>query len=98
MTIYRIKDTNVFCEHIAEYTNGILTTAGLYPEDQLIKTDQPVSGITYVAECCTELPVDWYDKEALDDRDKRLKIKDIDFGSDTPYIMEDGHKSKEVTL
>jgi len=98
MTIYRIKDTPCFCIHIAEYTNGIETTAGFYSKEQLVKADGPISGITYTAEYCTELPVDWYDTEALDDRNKRLKIKEIKFGTKDPFVMEDGYRSTEVTI
>ena len=98
MTIYQLKDQPVFVKHIAEFTNGIETTGGLYKAEQLTSITEPVSGITYDAKHCMELPVDWFGLFVLDDRDKRIKLIEIDFASDRPYIMEDGYKSTEVTL
>lgn len=93
---YKVKDHIRYVYTLAEYTNGYDTTGGFYTEDQLEQINCPC--VTYDAEHCTELPVDWPELEFLDDNDKRQKIKDIDYGSDRPYIMTDGTKSHEVTI
>lgn len=98
MTIYQVKDQPRFVIKIAEYTNGVDTTGGFYTFEQVSDVTEYVVGITYDAEHCTELPVDWYNSYVLDDRDKRLKITELDFGSEDPYVMEDGYRSKEVTI
>lgn len=93
--VYKVKDSIMYVRVLAEYTNGYDTTAGFYKEEDLIKAN--CLSITYDADHCTELPVDWPDRYFLDDNDKRQKIREIDFGNEFPYIMEDGTRSKGVT-
>ena len=94
---YLVKHKDIIVEKIAEYQNGILTTGGLYKAEDLESLSGPVIGITYNAEACTELPVNWYEMLFLDDRNIRQKISEVDHESDRPYIMEDGYRSTEVT-
>lgn len=95
--IYKVKDQSRFVKHLATYENGILTTGGLYKVEELEEMSGIVIGITYNAAACTELPVDWHNIRFLDDNDKRQFIKEVLFGSDKPYLMEDGTLSQEVT-
>lgn len=95
--IYRVKDQSRFVKYLATYKNGILTTGGLYKAGELEEMSGIVIGITYNAAACTELPVDWHSIRFLDDNDKRQFIKEVLFGSDKPYLMEDGTLSQEVT-
>lgn len=96
--VYKVKGQDRFVVFMSEYQNGILTTGGLYKPDELEKVTEPVIGITYNADCCTELPANWPDMLFLDDNNKRQHIREIDFSStDYAFIMEDNTKSKEVT-
>lgn len=78
------------------YTNGYETTAG-FAELNAEACGGMVS-VTFDGEHCTELPFEWPKLLFLDDRDKRLRIKEIKYGNLRPYIMEDGHASGDVTL
>lgn len=95
--VYKVKDQNRFVSRLATYDNGILTTGGLYKEEELEEMPGPVIGITYNAAACTELPVGWHRMRFLDDSNKRQFIKEILFNTDRPYLMEDGALSQEVT-
>ena len=95
--VYKVKSQDRFVKHLATYKNGILTTGGLYNTEELEEMSGIVIGITYNAAACTELPTDWHSIKFLDDNDKRQFIKEILFGSDKPYLMEDGTLSQEVT-
>ena len=95
--VYKVKDQNRFVKHLATYSNGILTTGGLYKAEELEEMSGIVIGITYNAAACTELPVDWYNIRFLDDNNNRQLIKEILFNTDKPYLMEDGTLSQEVT-
>lgn len=94
--VYKVKDQDRFVRHIAEYTNGIETTGGFYSIDELEPADNAIS-ITYDSVHCTELPVGWPRIWFLDDKNKRQRIKDIDYENDIAFIMEDGSRSLEVT-
>lgn len=95
--IYKVKDQVRYVKHLATYSNGILTTGGLYKADELEELPGNVIGITYNASACTELPIGWHDMRFLDDNDKRQHIEEILFNTDKPYLMEDGTLSQEVT-
>ena len=95
-TIYKVKDQDRFVMHLADYKNGILTTGGLYQASELEQAQNVIS-VTYNAEACTELPVGWHRMRWLDDSNKRQFIKEIIFGTDKPYLMEDDTLSREVT-
>lgn len=95
--VYKVKDQVRFVKHLATYDNGILTTGGLYKAEELEEIPVFVIGITYNADACTELPVNWHDMQFLDDNNKRQHIKEIIFNTDKPYLMEDGTLSQEVT-
>ena len=94
---YQVKEQNRFVKYIAEYSNGILTTGGLYKEQELEPLSGIIIGITYNSEACTELPINWHDHSWLDDNNKRQHIKEIRYGEIPAYIMEDGTVSWEVT-
>ena len=98
--VKKVKDQVRFVRVLEEYTNGLLTTGGLYQADDLEDTNQNlIVSITYDSDAATELPINWPDIEVLDDNDKRQKIKEINFETDGPaYLMEDGTYSWEVTL
>ena len=96
--VYNVKGQIRFVQYLATYNNGILTTGGLYKADELEELPGNVISITYNAAACTELPVNWPSIRFLDDNDKRQFIKEILFGSDKPYLMEDGTLSQEVTI
>ena len=95
---YKVKDQTRFVKHITEYQNGILTTGGLYTEDQLEQATDAIS-ITYNSEACTELPVGWPRMRFLDDNNKRQFIKEVRFDhkGSPAYVMADGSLSWEVT-
>ena len=96
--VYNVKGQIRFVKHLAEYNNGILTTGGLYKADELEELPGNVISITYNAAACAELPVYWHKIQVLDDNNKRQYIKEILFGKDKPYLMEDGTLSQEVTI
>jgi len=97
--IFKVKDLPRFVKYISDYDNGILTTGGLYHENELEETFGPVLGVTYGPDGRTELPVDWPRMLWMDDRDVVLGIKAIDFDTEDqpPFVMEDGTRSWEVT-
>lgn len=94
--IYSVVGQARLVKEIATYSNGILTTGGLYKEQDL----EPVQcgiGVTYNSEACTELPVYWHNVLWLDDNNKRQHITEIRYGEIPAYKMEDGSVSWEVT-
>jgi hypothetical protein len=91
-----VKSQGIIVSKLAEYQNGILTTGGLYKEEDLESLSGEVIGVTYNAAACTELPIDWHDRLFLDDNNNRQHILDILFETDRPYLMEDGYRSQEV--
>ena len=96
--IYKVND--MFVKHIAEYTNGVLTTCGFYDKHELEEINKNVFGITYNSLACTELPITWPDIYWVDDRQECHKIIKIDFSRiniGKAYIMDDGYLSEEVT-
>lgn len=109
---YVIKNTNIFCKYICEYKNGIMTTMGLQPREELedvLDNFIPLN-ISYDSTAGLELPVDWESFLWYDDYSKKQHIKEIDFNQckenmelswedNLPiYIMEDGTRSETVTL
>ena len=97
--VYKLKGIIKFVLHIAEYSNGIETTGGLFKPEELEEYAENIFGITYDSDHATELPVDWPDLLVLDDRDIRQKIKEIHWNRvSKKYEMEDGTFSEEVTL
>ena len=99
MRVFRVKDEARLVREICQYDNGILTTGGLYHENELEEVTGPTYGVTYNADGRTELPINWPKMLWLDDRDMILGIKAIDFDTtdQPPYIMDDGIRSWEVT-
>lgn len=98
MRVFEVAE-NVFGEEVEEYTNGILTTAGFVPTDQL-KQAEGVTSITYDSEHADCLPPTYAEHTWLDDRNIRQYIEDIDFDTDglaPAYTMEDGSTSWTVT-
>lgn len=96
-SIYRVVDKNIFVKSISEYTNGISTTAGFFERDELEKCSFEPYGITYDSFNACELPFEWPNMYFLDDKDKRQKIKKIDFFNIPAYLMEDDTMSETVT-
>lgn len=96
--VYKVKGEERYVLHIAEYQNGIETSGGFYPKDELESAYNAIS-ITYDSYHATELPLDWPRMQFLDDNNNRQFIKDIRFEADGPaYIMQDGTLSNEVTI
>lgn len=88
----------IYGRYLNEYTNGYETTAGFVPKDPEPEVDNSMLSITYDSEHFTELPVPWPRMLFLDDRNKRLRIKEIAYDkADYVYIMEDGYASRGVT-
>lgn len=86
--------------YLCDYSNGHMTTAGLYEE--IVEDDGPV---TYHSCAAAELPVDAYGKLWIDDEGTVQKIANVLFSvlrddedPDKPvFLMEDGHMSWSVT-
>lgn len=91
--IVRVAE-NVHAYVLAIYNNGFDTTAGFV---ETVEWPSSCIQVLYDADHCAELPVDWYKRRWIDDRGQLNSIKEIDFGNKTPFIMEDGYRSKEVT-
>ena len=86
----------IFGRVLNEYTNGYETTCGFVKTaDAHVNND--VVSITYINEYADCLPVNYFEIEWLDDRDKRLKIKEVKLGHLDPFIMDDDHRSQHVT-
>lgn len=97
--IVSIYDDKLFAIKIAEYQNGILTTAGLFSADAIkpaIKGD--IVPVTYGIAGMTELPADWYTKQWKDDRGGWLRLVDILYSNNVGFRMEDNYISKHVTI
>lgn len=97
MRVFRVAE-NVFGMEIDEYTNGVLTTAGLVPLDA--EPVENVASVTYDSASAEYLPVTYHEHKWLDDRNKRQYIKHINFdaaGEMPAYTMEDGSVSWTVT-
>ncbi|MBP5594527.1 MAG: hypothetical protein J6Y02_04030 [Pseudobutyrivibrio sp.] len=87
---------NIFGKVISEYSNGYETTCGFVKTaDAHVNND--VVSITYLSDYADCLPVNYFDIEWLDDRDKRLTIKEVKLGTLDAFVMEDGHHSQHVT-
>lgn len=94
---YKVKGEEKFVVHIATYQNGIETTGGFYPKEELETAYNAIS-ITYDSKHATELPLAWPRMQFLDDNNKRQFIKEIRFETNGPaYVMQDGTLSNEVT-
>lgn len=79
-----------------EYTNGFETTAG-FVKTMDVKVNNDIVSITYINEYADCLPVNYFEIEWLDDRNKRLMIKEVKLGCLDPYVMEDNYRSQHVT-
>ena len=87
---------NIFGRVINEWSNGYETTAGFVATSD-VHVNNDVVSITYINEYADCLPVNYFEIEWLDDRNKRLYIKEVKLGCLDPYVMEDGHRSQHVT-
>ena len=87
---------NIFGRVLNEYSNGYMTTAGFVKRLEA-KVNNDVASITYISEYADCLPFNYFELEWLDDRDKRLKIKEVKIGLPAAFIMEDGYASQHVT-
>lgn len=85
----------IFGKVLNEYVNGYETTAG-FVKKQDAKFVDCVS-ITFDAEHDTELPTNWDEIVWLTEWNTRQYISEIRFGTEWPYIMADGTKSRSVT-
>lgn len=86
----------IFGRVINEWSNGYETTAGFVKTSD-VHVNNDVVSITYINEYADCLPINYFEIEWLDDRDKRLKIKEVKLGCLDPYVMEDGYRSQHVT-
>jgi len=102
-----VYDTpNGYGKHIAEYDNGIMTTAGFFNKEEISIADNYDGPILYVSAAALSLPFDWPNKLWVDDRGSFHKIRKIDYKSlhdceitaiDVPvFIMDDFYKSTVV--
>lgn len=87
---------NIYGKVLNEYSNGYETTVGFAKRDN-IHINNDVRSITYLSEYADCLPVNYFTLEWLDDRDKRLKIKEVKLGELAAFIMSDGYASQHVT-
>lgn len=87
---------SIFGRVLNEYSNGYETTCGFVNRDN-VHINNDVSSITYLSEYADCLPFNYFEIEWLDDRDKRLKIKEVKIGSLAAFIMEDGYASQHIT-
>lgn len=87
---------NIFGRVLNEYSNGYETTCGFVKRTDAHVNNNVVS-ITYTSEYADCLPVNYFELSWLDDRNKRLKIKEVKLGRLDAFIMEDGYASQHVT-
>jgi len=85
MAVFRVKEHDIYVEKLAEYTNGILTTCGLYKQDELEPMESGmVLPITFDIEGASELPVNWFELDFCG-----AKLLDIDF-IDKHFVTDKG--------
>lgn len=91
---------NVYGLQCNEYTNGIETTAGFVKTEDVEYADSDLP-VTYDSQHALMLPVNFYDCLWLDDRNKRMKLKEVLFENadkgDPIFVMEDGYISGSIT-
>lgn len=87
---------NIFGRILNEYSNGYETTCGFVKRTDAHVNNNAVS-ITYTSEYADCLPVNYFELNWLDDRNKRLKIKEVKLERLDAFIMEDGYASQHVT-
>ena len=87
---------NIFGRVLNEYSNGYETTAGFVKRLET-KVNNDVTSITYISDYADCLPINYFELEWLDDRDKRLSIKEVKIGLPAAFIMEDGYASQHIT-